>query len=136
MEKKECAGGVVINESNEIIVVSNRGVSWSLPKGKIMDGEDVLVAAEREIFEETGLEDLEFVKELGVYGRYRNGPNGTEDKNKYKTIHVFLFKSSKKKLQPVDPHNPEARWVTRQVAVEMLTHQKDKEFLQSVMDLF
>lgn len=136
MKKIQSAGGIVVNVAGQVAIVSNRGVSWSLPKGKVDPGETVLFAAEREIYEETGIEELEFIKDLGEYGRYRNGPNGTEDLNEFKTIHIFLFKSDKEKLKPIDPHNPEARWVTKAEAVSMLTHQKDKEFLQSVMDLF
>ena len=135
MKKIQSAGGVVVNKAGQVAMASNRGVSWSLPKGKIHSGEMPLVAAKREIYEETGIKRLKFVRELGEYGRFWNGPNGTEDKSEFKIIHLFLFKADKKKLTPVDSHNPEARWVSKEEALAMLTHQKDKEFFQSVMDL-
>ena len=42
------AGGVVTNAAGEVLVVSQRGTSWSLPKGHIDAGEDALAAARRE----------------------------------------------------------------------------------------
>jgi ADP-ribose pyrophosphatase YjhB (NUDIX family) len=67
-----CAGGVVIGKDGKVLVVSQRGKSWSLPKGHIDEGEDLLTAAKREIYEESGVNDLKFVKELGSYKRSRN----------------------------------------------------------------
>ena len=82
-------------------MVSNRGVSWSLPKGKIDPGETAIEAAYREVYEETGIKRIKFIKMLGEYSRYRNGPNGTEDKSEFKTIHVFMFRAEKNKLKVV-----------------------------------
>lgn len=56
------AGGVVMNPLHEIAVVSQRGDSWSLPKGHLDPGEDALQAAKREIREETGLTDIVLVR--------------------------------------------------------------------------
>jgi len=133
-KKTESAGGVVLNERGFVLVVSQQGTSWSLPKGHIDPGEDSLTAARREIYEESGVKNIEFVKELGSYGRYRIGESAGEDKSEYKTIHMFLFKTKEKDLRPVDPHNPEAVWVDKYSVVGMLTHPKDKEFFQSIID--
>ena len=56
MTKTMIAGGVVINEYDEIIVISQKGKikTWSLPKGHIEEGETELEAAKREIYEESG----------------------------------------------------------------------------------
>ena len=43
------AGGVVMNSKGEVLVVSQGGTSWSLPKGHVEVGEDSLKAAKREI---------------------------------------------------------------------------------------
>ena len=61
------AGGVVLNGSGQVLVVNQRGNSWSLPKGHIDPGEDALTAARREIYEESGVSELDLVKELGSY---------------------------------------------------------------------
>jgi hypothetical protein len=45
---------------------------------------------------------------------------------------MFLFRTSEKSLRPVDPDNPEARWVERSKVALLLTHEKDKEFFQGV----
>ena len=54
MKHTQSAGGVVLNKKGEVLVVSQRGTSWSLPKGHIDKGEDALGAAKREIYEESG----------------------------------------------------------------------------------
>jgi len=66
MMKTHSAGGVVTNNQGKVLVVSQRGTSWSLPKGHIDPGESALAAAKREIYEESGIRDLELIRELGT----------------------------------------------------------------------
>ncbi|OFX78416.1 MAG: hypothetical protein A2X12_07235 [Bacteroidetes bacterium GWE2_29_8] len=48
------AGGVVFSESKSILLIKKNGY-WDLPKGKIEEGENSMIAAIREVKEETGL---------------------------------------------------------------------------------
>ncbi len=129
----ESAGGIVINTLSEVVVVSQRGDSWSLPKGHVDPGETPREAAEREVREETGITQLVFVRELGTYERYKIGKGGNgENKNELKRIHMFLFRTTQQALAPEDPMNPEARWVPIEKVSELLTHPKDKEFFDRV----
>ena len=129
----ETAGGIIIN-NGKVVVVSQRGTSWSLPKGHIDAGEDRLQAAIREIEEEAGITQLKLIKELGSYKRYRIGKNPKEvDKTELKTIYLFLFETDQTELKPTDPHNPEAKWIQKENVSELLTHPKDKEFYLKVL---
>ena len=128
------AGGVILNPDNMVLVVNQNGNSWSLPKGHIEHGEDKLTAAKREIYEESGISQLHLIRELGSYKRFKIGKDGGEDAGELKTITMFLFTTSQTELQPVDPENPEARWVTKEEVVTLLTHEKDKEFFRSIIN--
>jgi 8-oxo-dGTP pyrophosphatase MutT (NUDIX family) len=128
----ESAGGVVTNDAGEVLVVSQHGTSWSLPKGHIDPGENALATARREIYEESGIRDLEFVRELRSYERHRIGVDGGDDLSELKAITMFLFRTGEKSLKPVDPDNPEAKWVEKSKVALLLTHEKDKEFFRSV----
>jgi 8-oxo-dGTP pyrophosphatase MutT (NUDIX family) len=132
MKKTRSAGGVVTNDEGEVLVVSQRGTSWSLPKGHIDPGESELAAAKREIYEESGIRDLELTRELGSYERYKIGLDGGEERSELKVITMFLFRTREKVLKPVDPDNPEARWVEKSKVPLLLTHEKDKEFFRGV----
>lgn len=135
MHITESAGGVVLNAKNEVAVVSQRGDSWSLPKGHIDPGEDALQATKREIREETGLIDIRLVRDLGSYERYRIGKGGVgEDLGELKRIHLFLFTTETETLAPEDPENPSACWVPIEEVSNLLTHPKDKEFFESIKD--
>ena len=85
------AGGVVLSPNNQVLVVQQLNDTWSLPKGGIDPGEDELTAAKREIYEESGISDLTYVKDLGSFGRSPVGPDGKEMSEIYKTITLFLF---------------------------------------------
>ncbi|MBQ4206345.1 MAG: NUDIX domain-containing protein [Bacteroidales bacterium] len=56
------AGGVVIID-NQFVAIERHGIP-DLPKGHIEKGETPEVAAVREVEEETGIKDLEIIKEL------------------------------------------------------------------------
>ncbi|MBI3314879.1 MAG: NUDIX domain-containing protein [Candidatus Omnitrophica bacterium] len=130
--KTESAGGVVVNKKGRVLVVSQHGTSWSLPKGHIDPGEGQLQAAIREIEEETGIRRLTHVKDLGSYSRYRMGVGSREDTGEFKTIHMFLFTTDEERLKPVHAHHPEVRWVHPDEVEALLTHPKDKLFFKSI----
>ena len=124
----DCAGGIIINNKQEAVIVNQNHDSWSLPKGHIDEGESKLEAAIREIYEETGIKNPKLIKPLGSFGRYRIGLDGKDDKSEYKTIHIFLFSSFIKKLEPIDENNPIAKWVPYIEVANLLTHVNDKKF--------
>ena len=131
--KTESAGGLVINKKGRVLVVNQRGTSWSLPKGHMEEGESKLQAAIREIEEESGIRRLTLVKDLGSYSRYKIGLGDMkEDKRELKVIHMFLFTTDEVKLRPTDPNHPQARWVYADDVEVLLTHPKDKLFFKSV----
>ncbi len=67
----EAAGGLVTNDSNEILLIHRFG-HWDLPKGKREKGESILSCAFREVQEECGLNDLKPGKQLSdTYHTYR-----------------------------------------------------------------
>ena len=123
---------MVTNAEGKVLVVSQYGTSWSLPKGHLDPGESALAAARREIYEESGIRDLELVRELGTYERYRIGVDGGDDRSELKVITMFLFRTSEKVLRPVDVENPEARWVERSKVAPLLSHERDKQFFLGV----
>lgn len=128
------AGGVILDEHGLVVVVNQKGNSWSLPKGHLEAGEDALTAAVREITEETGLTKLTLVKELGSYSRYRIGKGGKgEDVSMQKHLTFFLFTTNETDLRPQDPDNPEAKWVAKEDVEALLTHPKDKEFFRKML---
>jgi len=134
MKETQSAGGVVVNSKEQVLVVSQKGLSWSLPKGHIDNSEDALTAAKREIYEESGINEVEYIDELGTYERYRIGKDGVgEDLSEIKSILIFLFRTKQTGLKPLDVTNPEARWVSKERVAGLLTHPKDKEFFKSII---
>ena len=126
------AGGVVLNPQGMVLVVSQRGGIWSLPKGHVDPGEEPLQAAQREIMEESGVSQTTLIQTLGTYGRYKIAKDGGDDKSEWKIMFFFLFHTKIMALQPQDPCNPEARWVNPDEVANLLTHPKDKAFYQSI----
>ena len=93
----EVVGGVVVNTNGDILVVSQHGTSWSLPKGHVEPGEDFLITAKREIYEESGVVDLEYIDDFGSYERL-----GGKNLDQLKHITIFLFKTKQFDLKPID----------------------------------
>ncbi len=128
------AGGIVISNEGKVLVVSQNGNSWSLPKGHIEEGEEVLQAAKREILEESGVDQLELLKEYPMYERMRISDDGlSEDRTELKLIFMFLFKTDVLELAPIDPKNPQALWISPSKVTQLLTHPKDQDFYASAL---
>jgi len=79
------AGCVVINDKNEVLLVSDKtGKIWSFPKGHAENGETIEQVAIREVKEETGYE-VEILKRLPDLA-YNQGQTG-------EPIRVIMFKA-------------------------------------------
>ena len=60
-------GIVVLNKNNKVFVakrIDNPKNFWQMPQGGVDKGESFLNAAYRELEEETGMKNLEFIKEI------------------------------------------------------------------------
>ena len=55
------AGGIVENDLDKILFIYRHNF-WDLPKGKVEKNEKFEIAAGREIFEECGVDQLDFKK--------------------------------------------------------------------------
>jgi 8-oxo-dGTP pyrophosphatase MutT (NUDIX family) len=131
----ESAGGVVVNvDTGDVLVVRQPNKVWSLPKGHIEPNEDPLLCAKREIFEESGVTELNLLKELGKYKRFKIGRYSKDDESEIKTIRMYLFTTDQRHTNPKDPKHPEAKWLHRYKVAKELTHEKDAEFFNSVLN--
>ena len=132
MKHTQSAGAILINKSGQIALVSNKGYSWGFPKGHVEIDEETIYAAVREVWEETGIADTQYIKELGTYERLSNWIDENGENKELKTITLFLLLAKDEKLVPQDPHNPVALWINSDEVISMLTHPVDKEFYLSI----
>ncbi len=136
IRSRPSAGGVILTPDRKIIVVEQSGNSWSFPKGGIEEGETPLEAAIREIKEETGITELEYIRELGSYERYSIAKDGVSDNKEFglqkKIFFLFTTPTAELPSRSPDTEITDVRAVTLDEAYELLTHPRDKEFLKSV----
>jgi bis(5'-nucleosidyl)-tetraphosphatase len=78
--REPTAGGVVYRRAKdnpqriEILLIQDSKDRWTIPKGHIEEGEKSSATAEREIQEETGLQEMKVLNWLGkINFRYRRG---------------------------------------------------------------
>ncbi len=124
---KESAGGIIVNEKNEVVVVFTDTKSWQFPKGTVEKGENYFKTAIREIEEETGLKNLKLIKKLQTYIR------SSHDKGKpiIRGIHYYLFNINKQKVIP-KAEVSKCEWISINKAEDKLTYGEDKEFFNKV----
>jgi len=104
---------------------------WDFPRGEIKKGESEEEAAKREIFEETGIKDLEFIP--GFRESYKYFFRGYKPENKRELIFkenvIYLAKTRAKKIKlSFEHHN--FTWLQFKKAIKKLTFKNSKEILK------
>ena len=121
------AGGVVVRERDgrrEVAIVHRpKYDDWSLPKGKLLPGEEWRDAAVREVAEETGLRCAP-TAELTL-SRYR------DRKGRDKLVRWWLMRPIEGEFEPNDEVD-ELRWVPLERAADPLDYEGDRELVRAV----
>lgn len=130
MTTVEAAGGLVLNEKGDVLMIFRRG-SWDLPKGKIDPGESVEAAAIREVEEETGLSQLEVKLKLQItYHTYK-----TDNEFIIKPTHWFkmLLKGSQSLVPQTEEDITQICWMGKEEVTSIIdrTYSSIKELLEN-----
>lgn len=133
MHRARTAGGIVLGDHGTIAMV-RRSDAWLFPKGHVDPGESDEEAARREIAEEIGIADLEYIDDLGTYERFRIREDGSDDPAYLKEIHMFLFAAPPHAELAPTLEIKEARWVSLSKIVGEIGHPKDKAWFVSVFE--
>jgi 8-oxo-dGTP diphosphatase len=121
----QAAGGVVVRRrhgKSPLVAIVHRPAydDWSLPKGKLMDGETNEEAALREVLEETGL-TCRLEQPLGSI-EYR------DNRGRSKVVRYWLMEPTGGRFVPTDEVD-DLRWLPLPDAVMALTRKQDRELL-------
>jgi 8-oxo-dGTP pyrophosphatase MutT (NUDIX family) len=115
----EAAGGLVLNERGNLLMIFRRG-KWDLPKGKRDAGESIETCAVREVEEETGLAGVQLMKAVGETNHSYLDPFTNLPTQKI-TYWFMMYASS---LQPLIPQTSEditeIRWVSDAAMLALL----------------
>ena len=98
---------------------------WGFAKGHIESGENAIRAARREIREETGLEDIKFLKGFREVEKYFF----VRGKEKiFKVVIFFLVRTSTKEIK-ISPEHIGFKWLLYEEAFNQLTFKNAKGVL-------
>lgn len=103
---------------------------WDFSKGHIKKTEEDLETAKREVFEETGLEDIKFVEGFKEEIKYFFKAQG---KTIFKTV-VFYLAETKEKNVKISFEHIGFKWLPYEGALEQLTFNNAKEILKKADD--
>jgi 8-oxo-dGTP diphosphatase len=124
----KAAGGVLVRagpEGPEVAVIHRpKYEDWSLPKGKLDDGEGFEQAALREVEEETGMH-AELGPELSPVS-YR------DRKGRAKLVRYWLMREPQGEFEPGSEVD-ELRWLQPERAQELLSYEHDAELVREAI---
>ena len=120
------AGGVVVRDGQVLVVHRPRYDDWSLPKGKLEDGETWEDAALREVHEETGVA-CRLLREL-------DADHYTDRKGRSKRVRWWLMEPLTTTSRVADAEVDDVRWIALGEAPGLLSYDHDRALVEGVRD--
>ena len=121
------AGGLIINDKDEILLVKNPRKGWEFPGGIVEQGETVPQGLMREIKEESGV-DVEVINIVGIYSntKKKKGYNGVEEIPTIVNID-FICKYVSGELTTSD-ESIDVKWFSREEALKIVNPKQQFRF--------
>jgi len=139
MTIEKASGAVIFRRENKEIyyLILDYGYDyWGFSKGHMEKGEKSKETAIREAEEETGLKDLDFIKDFEEKSEYSYEVNSEKiyrennnDKNIFKIVIYFLAETKTKKIIISSEHKA-YKWLLYEEALDKLTYKDCKETLE------
>lgn len=129
MRDERSSGAVIFSidkdSGAEFLLLHHTSGHWDFPKGNIESGEDEKQAARREILEETGIQDVNFLEGFRekIEYRYKRG-----EKLIHKEVIFYLLRTNTKKITLSNEHIAYV-WNKYDNAVKQLTYKNTKNVL-------
>jgi 8-oxo-dGTP diphosphatase len=137
-KRQVSAGGVafrVRGHRTEVAIISVGDDSrWQLPKGLVNRGETVESAAVREVREEAGVE-TEIVTPMDTVEYWYYSTLAGKRVRFHKLVSFYLLRYKSGNVRDHDHEVNEARWVTIDRALEMLTFASEKRIVDRAKQL-
>ena len=127
-DEKSC-GVVLFREENDekaYLLLHYIGGHWDFAKGHVEEGEKEHETASREVLEETGIADIEFVDGFREKIAYKHGK---EENPMHKQVVFFLAKTELKDIRLSHEHH-DSQWLPYEEAHEKLTYENAKNILR------
>lgn len=127
--EKSC-GAVMYREEKAktlYLLLKHTDGHWDFPKGHMEMGEGEMEAARREILEETGIRDVEFVP---GFRRIINYAHMREEVRVQKQVVFFLGKTKSAKVKLSKEHAA-SKWAVLRDALNTLTYENAKNVLRA-----
>ena len=123
--RETTSGGIVFRHNEktngvEILLIKDAKNRWTIPKGHVEEGEEPKATAEREIQEETGLQEMRVMQWLGkVNFRYRRNHTLV-----LMTMHIYLVEGlgNTNRLHPEDWLS-DIQWLPAAEAVDAIAYE-------------
>ena len=130
-------GAIVLNKNNKVFVGKRRdnpGKNWQMPQGGVDKGESCIEAMKRELLEETGIKNIEILKEIDRWIEYELPDYllGKIWKGKYRGqkqkwfIVRFIGKDEEINLQTSHPEFIEWKWIEAENLPNVIVNFKKK----------
>jgi diadenosine hexaphosphate hydrolase (ATP-forming) len=123
----EGAGGVVINEAGDVLLIRHRNGSWVFPKGHIESGESKVDAAVREVEEEAGVQAAVIDPRQTWQTEYVN------PRREGRRITWYLLRTHATEAVMREPIFPSGGFFAPDDALGMLAFEEDRAMLRHVL---
>ena len=139
-------GIIVLNKNNQVFVgkrKDNPGDKWQMPQGGVDENESFITAMKRELFEETGIKNIEIIKQLEKMYQYNLPENlvGIIWKGKYSGqkqkwfITKFKGNDSEINLGNATPEFIEWKWINPNMLPNVIVHFKKDLYCELLKEI-